>query len=41
MSELRQPIKPEGGSLVIYMMAQTTQGKMQSYHKNHGEAEVL
>lgn len=41
MSELRQPIKPQGGSFVRYMMAQTIQGKMQSYHKRHGEAELL
>jgi len=41
MPELSQPIKPGGESLVTYMMAQTTQGKMQSYHKRHGEAELL
>lgn len=41
MSELRQPINPEGGSLIMQMLAQTVQGKMQSYHKRHGEAQLL
>ena len=41
MSELRQPINSEGGSLIMQMLAQTVQGKMQSYHKRHGEAQLL
>lgn len=34
MSELRQPIKPEDGSLIMYMMAQTTKGRCSLLTKN-------